>query len=244
MRCFHFLLIACLACLFVAGCSGKPAPLNPEHKVDEQQDIIIGSKDAPHEMIIYTSPGCYPCLRLFGLSHQIIKERYVDSGNLRLVFRQVPGIVPFVKDEDGGTKIFKRGQSNSALAAISARCANHYLGDKGYTDTLYYLYAALNENVPGPQLQAWPHYNDTTIQKIFFAIGKKGQVSKEQYETCLAEPMKSDTLKILNRNADIFSKDLGQKTLPAYYLDGKKLDLDTKLPSEELRKILKETFGK
>lgn len=50
----------------------------------------IGDALAPHSLIVYASVVCGHCGRWFAEDYPIIKERLIDTGKLRLVFREFP----------------------------------------------------------------------------------------------------------------------------------------------------------
>lgn len=50
----------------------------------------IGDALAPHTLIVYASVVCGHCGRWFEEDYPILKERLIDTGKLRLVFREFP----------------------------------------------------------------------------------------------------------------------------------------------------------
>lgn len=53
-------------------------------------DHAIGEATAPHTLIVYASIVCGHCGRWFEEDYPIIKSRLIDTGKLRLVFREFP----------------------------------------------------------------------------------------------------------------------------------------------------------
>ena len=53
-------------------------------------DHVIGSASAPETMIIYASVMCPHCAQWFDTVWPEIKKDYVETGNLRVVFREFP----------------------------------------------------------------------------------------------------------------------------------------------------------
>jgi protein-disulfide isomerase len=74
----------------------KPGPL---------PDLSIGKADAPVTIVEYASMTCPHCASFHNTVLPALKEKYIDTGKVRLVFRE------FLLDERG------------ALAAMVARCA-------------------------------------------------------------------------------------------------------------------------
>ena len=74
----------------------KPGPL---------PDLSIGKADAPVTIVEYASMTCPHCADFHNKVLPVLKQKYIDTGKARLVFRE------FLLDERG------------ALAAMVARCA-------------------------------------------------------------------------------------------------------------------------
>ena len=53
-------------------------------------DHALGSKDAPIEMIIYASVTCPHCAHWFASVWPDIKHSYVETGQIRVIFRELP----------------------------------------------------------------------------------------------------------------------------------------------------------
>lgn len=79
------------AVVVLALAAGSPAmaETSPGHQVDAAIDLIVGSENAPHELIVYFSPGCPLCIVYHSqLRDQL--ERGVSEDRLRIVYRLVP----------------------------------------------------------------------------------------------------------------------------------------------------------
>ena len=53
-------------------------------------DMIIGAEDAPITMIEYASMTCIHCANFHTEIYPALKEKYIDTGKVRLVFREFP----------------------------------------------------------------------------------------------------------------------------------------------------------
>lgn len=53
-------------------------------------DMVLGSADAPITLIEYASMTCSHCADFHKFSFKRLKENYVDTGKVRLVFREFP----------------------------------------------------------------------------------------------------------------------------------------------------------
>jgi protein-disulfide isomerase len=52
--------------------------------------MVLGSPDAPVEMIEYASMTCPHCAAFHADTLKDLKEKYIDTGKVRLVFREFP----------------------------------------------------------------------------------------------------------------------------------------------------------
>jgi protein-disulfide isomerase len=95
----------------------KPGPL---------ADLSVGKADAPVTIVEYASMTCPHCAEFHNKVLPVLKEKYIDTGKVRLVFRE------FLLDERG------------ALAAMVARCA----GNERALPLISALFAKQNDWVP------------------------------------------------------------------------------------------------
>jgi protein-disulfide isomerase len=70
-------------------------------------DLSVGKEDAPVTIVEYASMTCPHCAEFHNKVLPVLKQKYIDTGKVRLVFRE------FLLDERG------------ALAAMVARCAGN-----------------------------------------------------------------------------------------------------------------------
>jgi len=73
--------------------AAKKDKANSTKKVETKPlpEIAIGSKDAPVVMIDYSSLSCGHCAEFHTHILPKIKEKYIDEGQLRVIFRDYPG---------------------------------------------------------------------------------------------------------------------------------------------------------
>ena len=98
-------LIMGLGALVVAGAGGanyvmaqssqKPMSSDNMSKidamgVDPKNDNIIGDVNAPITVIEYASMTCSHCANFHQLTYPELKKKYIDTGKVRLVFREFP----------------------------------------------------------------------------------------------------------------------------------------------------------
>ncbi len=82
-------LIAAVTTMVLAVGLPASAELSPGHQVDPEIDVIVGEEDAPHELIVYFSPGCPGCIVLHDFLSDLY-ERGISEDRLRIVYRLVP----------------------------------------------------------------------------------------------------------------------------------------------------------
>ena len=103
-------------------------------------DLAMGKADAPVTIVEYASMTCSHCASFHNTVCPVLKEKYIDTGKVRLIFREFP------LDE------------RAALASMMARCAG---GDKALPliSMLFSKqdeWAAVEERLPAQALQVRP----------------------------------------------------------------------------------------
>ncbi len=88
MRRPPFLLILALAAAPVAA--SAPAVAIEQVAPVTAQDRSIGRADAPVTVIEYASFACPACASWHEMVYPVFKQRFVDTGRVRLVFRNLP----------------------------------------------------------------------------------------------------------------------------------------------------------
>jgi protein-disulfide isomerase len=78
-------LIAAFALVLLAGASARAQELNWA-----RGDMAIGKADAPVTVIEYASMTCPHCARFHTDTFKPFKEKYVDTGKVRMIFREFP----------------------------------------------------------------------------------------------------------------------------------------------------------
>lgn len=141
-----------IACLATSPVLSDPDPMQAG---DPARDIILGGTDAPHELVMYLSPGCYHCLQ----SHEAILRqnayaRFVESGKIRLIYRMAPSV--FVQPESD--EAFKDAASRSARLALYGRCLHETQGGQTFPVFLVQLKVLVRD------FQSW--FPDANILRV------------------------------------------------------------------------------
>lgn len=99
----------------------QPAAATPENtgpvKVSVDDDPMIGNKNAPVTLIEFSDYECPFCKRHFTQTYSLIKKDYIDSGKVKLVFRDLP---------------LSFHDPMATTEAIAANCAREQGGDEVY----------------------------------------------------------------------------------------------------------------
>ena len=80
-------LLAVTASLAVAAWFGSPRTVSAEAFVEE---AVLGAADAPVTVIEYASMTCPHCAQFHANAMPALKEEYIGSGKVRLVYRDFP----------------------------------------------------------------------------------------------------------------------------------------------------------
>lgn len=128
--------LALAAPLIFAGCSkassngagadaAKPAPSARSTKFEIlPTDMVMGSADAPVTLVEYASVTCPHCAAVAVQIMPGVKEKFIDTGKVKLVFREYP----------------TAPANYSIIGSLLARCAAEKAGPEAYfliTDALF-----------------------------------------------------------------------------------------------------------
>lgn len=86
--------------------------------VDEDNDAVMGDKDAPILMVEFSDYQCPFCRKFYNETLPQIKENYIDTGLVRFAYRDLP--LPSL------------GHTDATPAANAAECAREQEGDEMY----------------------------------------------------------------------------------------------------------------
>jgi protein-disulfide isomerase len=103
-------------------------------KVSLDDDPVYGNKDSQIIMVEVSDYECPFCQRYYNDAYQQIKEKYIDAGKIKLVFRDfpIPGHNPVATD-----------------AHVAANCAKEQGGDEAYFKFHDAYFAATQSNGRG-----------------------------------------------------------------------------------------------
>jgi protein-disulfide isomerase len=84
--------------------TGKKLPIEDLIKPGPLPDLVIGQADAPVTIIEYADLSCPACANFHSKVLPVLKEKYIDKGQVRILFREFPA------------------NTLSMLASMTARC--------------------------------------------------------------------------------------------------------------------------
>ncbi len=78
---------------------GNTAQVDEENNVvyPELNDIVMGSDKAPIMLVEYSSINCTHCARFHHEAIKVLKERYIETGKVQMVYRHFPLDYPAVE---------------------------------------------------------------------------------------------------------------------------------------------------
>jgi protein-disulfide isomerase len=84
-------LVEGLIAAFVLFAAAAATPAMAEQQVEwAKGDMALGKADAPVTVIEYASMTCPHCAHFHNETMEAFKEKYVDTGKVRLIFREFP----------------------------------------------------------------------------------------------------------------------------------------------------------
>ena len=134
-----------------------PAKVEPV-TVSLDDDPVIGNPDAPITIVEFSDFQCPFCARFNSQTLPLILEEYINTGKVKLVFRDFP---------------IQSIHPNAVYAAIAAECANDQDGFKVMHDVLFD-----NQN-------QWNNLATTDAITMFSQYASAAQLDSEIFDTCL-----------------------------------------------------------
>ena len=89
---YQWLTLLLLSALLLAACGeSDPATAQGEYSFEvRDDDLVIGSRDAPITFVEYSSFTCPHCATFHKVVFPTLKEKYLDTGEAKFVFRHYP----------------------------------------------------------------------------------------------------------------------------------------------------------
>ncbi|MBI4036170.1 DsbA family protein [Candidatus Daviesbacteria bacterium] len=133
----------------------QEAPQPTSAKISVDDDPVIGDKDAPVTLVEFSDYECPFCKRHFDQVYPVLKKDYIDTGKVKMVFRDYP--LPF-------------HEPMATFEANAANCAREQGGDSAYFSFHDAIFTKTKSNGNGLtkdevyQLAAEEGINQTTLK--------------------------------------------------------------------------------
>ena len=216
--------------LSLAACSSLPSK-----KLQADAQMVVGDKNAQHELAIYFSPGCPHCLKLFKEVFETVENNYIDTGELRVAFYEVPSVIAHSQGSH------EEALADSHALASDMRCNGIYNGADAYVDRLQHLVDAIDTTLGDRAYKKWPPIKQSR-QQIFTLLHQKNPLSQEQIASCQAAPLSEAISAAVKSHSNHLFHELGAHGLPSYYLNGKSVPINTGNSSEVLFDTLQQVI--
>lgn len=182
----------------------KNLPIDDLMKPGPLPDIVLGAPDAPVTIVEYASLTCPACAAFHNQMLPALKEKYIDTGKARLVFREFP-----LNDLD-------------LLASVAVRCAANEKAEIAMpmVSVLYARQDVWRSSRSMPELRA-----------KFAALGLQLGVTRAAFNACFPSDVSSDSWSAdQNKLWDNLQKNarrgqaFGVDKTPTFFVNGTKLE--------------------
>ena len=170
------------------------APAQATGPADEARanDMILGAADAPVTIIEYASVTCPACAAFHATIFPAIKEKYVDTGKVKFVFREFP----------------TPPAEFSLIGSVLARCA----AEKGGSDAYFLVLGSLFKNQ-----KEWIYGEDPKAELL--KIAAQTGMDEPAFDACLR---RQELVDLVNANVKEGSDKFGVNSTPSFVIDGKR----------------------
>lgn len=188
-------LVAC------GGANGEKAPADGAKpgetsvalstETGAKADMVLGAADAPVTVIEYASVTCPHCATFHENIFPAIKEKYVDTGKVKFVFREFP----------------TPPQGLSYVGSVLARCA----ADKGGPEAYFAVLKTLFANQRG-----WIYGDDPKLELT--RIAAQAGMDQAAFDACI---QRQDLVDLINENVKTAMEKYSVNSTPSFVVDGK-----------------------
>jgi len=155
------------------GTGSSPSVVNDSLKKENSRDVVLGNIKAPVTVIEYGDYQCPYCARFFQTTEQSIRENYVKSDKVKMVFRN-----------------FQFLGAESELAGQAAECAKDQGNFWAYHDAIYQA-----------ELKDGQEHNGNLNKSLFVQIAKDIALDIDKFTSCYDSGKYADLIKEDTQNA-------------------------------------------
>lgn len=209
-------LLAASLAVTLAACGGAGSGTSAEQTSQDGetaaaeigQDMVLGSADAPITLVEYASWTCGACWQFHNDVMPMLKEEYIETGKVRLVFREFP-----------------TAPANVSLAGfVIARCR----GAENYFDVIDELFDRQSAILALVR-------NGGAVRDALVQIGiNQGLADEAAFEACLAD----ETLRRNIATAVGRGDAQGVDSTPTVFMNGERLEGSAWRVADGMRDVL------
>ncbi len=208
---------AALALTACGGASGSNSDADATEPASSNkivlQDVIFGDPDAPVTLVEYADWLCGACYQFHTSIMPTVKADYVESGQVKVVFREFPVVAPNV----------------SVAGFAIARCA----GDDEYYDVLDELFARQ------AAILTLARQGGPVVDALKQVAANHGIEGDEAFQACLDDPANRDAIKA----SVAAGKANQVAATPTFFLNGELMDQNARLSPQTFTAALDEALG-
>ena len=173
--------------------SAGETPADVDAAVIQSNDMVMGSPDAPVTVIEYASTTCPACANFHLSTFPEIKEKYVDTGKVKFVFREFPtSPVEF-----------------SLIGSVLARCAAEKSGSDAYFLVLGSLFKTQRQWISG---------EDPKLELL--KIASQAGMDEAAFDSCLK---RQELVELVQANSKAAVEQFRISGTPSFVLNGEKM---------------------
>lgn len=170
------------------------------------ESAVIGNPDAPVTIVEFLDFQCPACEAFYSQIEKTVREKYIDTGKAKMVFKTLTFIDSFDKYAN---------PLESLSSAKAAECAKEQGKFILMHDAIFD--AELKESSTGVNPENSGNLTDAFLKQAAQEIG----LDMQAYDTCYSSDRLDTILNVYNNDANTALN--GQVSTPSVFIDGKKL---------------------
>lgn len=212
-----------------------------DQKLDPKLDATIGQAEAPHQLVIYYSPGCPKCLTFLDTDLVFILQGYVRDGRLLVVLRDIPSFFPVIDTTE--EKILAAYRFSSTLS-LNLHCYHRTKELQSFLIALDALIVAQKEHSAANPAVLFPYLPEGAAQQAFFAsLSRRDGFDAAGIGDCAQGEIWDEIVARWDRNKQIFDATAKGGGVPALFIDGQRVAPKTTDRMPDVRRALLTTIG-
>lgn len=199
----------------------------PYPAIDPATDMIEGQADAPVTLLTYVSPACIHCINLMDELSSGALLQFINSGDLRIVVRQVPTGMP-PAPEGATDEVIANALRLSNLISIASKCVYEQSSMSVLINWKYiHLYTRGGAARDDSGVANWPYLDTRQLQEFFQWFWTQERVeSQQELAACIDDPAVRRSLfaEVIQAEDEFLAVAPDGWNLPVVILDGQTID--------------------